>query len=417
MSEKKENRGFLALILALFIDLMGFSLILPVLIFIEDIVDTSAFSTPDIAYGWVIATYSIAQFIFSPLWGRLSDSIGRRPVILTGVLGSSITFIWLAFAPDIFSIIASRALQGFFTAATLPTARAYIADTTPVEERAKKFGFLGAAFGMGFTLGPIIGGLLGELRIGSLTALAAPALFAAFLSLINFIMAYKNLDESLPEDIRGTSDAKQQGMADAFSKLIKFFAYPGVGLLIIIFGLYNLTFSGFETLFGLYLADVDPNINADDPAQIGMLFGLVGIVAIIIQVKFVGPVSKKIGDDKMLVMSLAFLSVGYLLYGITFNLLTVMLVTIPVAIGSAFFSPAINSSISSRIPKTEQGGGLGLSSSLGSLGRIFGPLLFTGIYRFDGDSLPFILSAGMITVLLVITFLRVLPNPANKSVD
>lgn len=403
-----NERGALgSVILALFIDILGFGLILPVLIFVKDLVDTSMFTTPDIAYGWVIAVYSIAQFIFSPIWGRISDIWGRRPVILIGVLGSAIAFLWLAFAQDIYSIIGSRALQGFFTAATMPTARAYIADTTPLEERAKKFGFLGAAFGMGFALGPVIGGFLGEIKIGNLYALAAPSLFAAGLSILNFLIAFRNVKESLPEDIRGTDAARQAGLAAAFKKLTNFVHYPGVGILILVFGLYNLSFSGFETLFGLFLADVDPAINADDPAQIGMLFGLVGIIGIIIQVKLVGPVSKKLGDDKMLMMSLGFLTLGYLLYIFAVDLVSVMLVTIPVAIGASFFNPAINATISGRIPKDQQGGGLGLSSSLGSIGRIFGPLIFTGIYRHAGDTTPFVSSSILVALLLILVYFGV----------
>ncbi len=396
-----KNSGFGALMLAIFIDILGFAIIIPLLPFIVEIIDVSVFASEASALGWITAAYSIVQFIFAPIWGRISDRVGRRPIILIGIFGSSISFIILAFSKTLFWVMFSRGLQGFFTAASLPTARAFIADTTPEKERAKKFGLLGAAFGFGFSFGPLIGGYLSNIILGDLYLYATPALFAASLSIINFVIAYPKLIESLPVEFRGLEAYKTKDSLDTFKKLAKIFKLPGVGSLLIIFGVFNLAFSGFETVFTKFVIDIDSNV---EPDNIGLIFGLIGGISIIIQVGFVGPVTKKIGDDNTLILALVFLSTGFFLYIFVVDLTTLIIFTIPIAVGAAFFSPSINSSLSRRIPASEQGGGLGLNSSLGSLGRVFGPLLLTApfIYTYPGSTLPFIITGVMLFILLII---------------
>ena len=378
------------LFLAVFIDLLGFGIILPSLPRLAE--ELAGNLGEGVVFGWIIAIYSITQFMFSPLWGRLSDRIGRRPVIIFGLFGSFIAFTAFGFSKSFFWILFSRGLAGFFTAASLPTARAYIADITPRKERAAKFGLLGAAFGLGFTFGPVIGGLLGYISIGNLWNHAAPSFFAAILCLFNSFYAYKSLPESLSDEVKAKNQTLEKN--SMLTKLQLAMQFEGIPALLLLFGLTTLVFAGFESIFSLLALYLDGSIS---DAGIGAIFGFIGLVVIFVQVGMIKPTVKKYGDENTAKIGLVILAVGFIALAYVNSILLLVLACIPMAIGSGLLNPSLTSSISNRIPADEQGGILGLNSSISALGRIFGPLIAG--YLFDINvSYPFLLGFGVILI-------------------
>ncbi len=396
--------SFLPVIMAVFIDLLGFGIILPALPYLVEAFPVSEQAT---RLGWIISAYSIAQFIFSPIWGRVSDKVGRRPVILVGVGGSVLAFLSFGLTTDYSLIVASRAIAGFFTAATLPTARAYIADITPPEKRAKRFGLLGAAFGLGFTLGPAIGGLFASIP-GDVPVHFYPSVFAATLSLVNLYVALRNLPESLQKSERVTRNSVAQSLRRFFG----FFAFPGVFALILIFGVNTYTFSGFEAVFSLYIKEVI--IPGAEPYILGLFFLYVGVWGIIVQGGLIGKIVEKLGEEKTILLGLLVVAIGFLTSSrSTGNPWIFGLALSPLAIGIGLINPPLNSALSRRIPKDMQGGGLGINSSVGSLGRIFGPLGAGVIVDSLGFGLAFDLAA--VVVLGILVFAAFSVNPSQVS--
>lgn len=401
----KEAKGaFGLLFLAIFIDLLGFGIIIPILPFLVQDID------PDragILLAWLLTAYSLAQFLFAPLWGRLSDRIGRRPVILTGLIGSAFSFALFAFVSSYELYMVTRAVQGIFTAASLPTARAYIADITPPADRARKFGLLGAAFGIGFTFGPAIGSLLSLdfFQIPGLPIQASAALFAAVLALGNFVFAIRMLPESLPPENR--DDVDRIPLAESLQRFFAFFTFPGVGILLLIFGITTLIFSGFESMFPLFANFVDSRL---DEENIGFFFAAIGLLVAGAQSTLVGPTVDRFGEERTLLIGLAAQVLGYIMLSFSFNIVTLFIFLIPLGIGAALVNPTINSAISNRIPANQQGGGLGINSSVGSLGRVLGPLY--GGYLYDNwyPAAPYSFGSIIILVVLILTVYSLRPQ-------
>ncbi len=399
--ENAPAGSFLPVIMAVFIDLLGFGIILPVLPYL---VEQFPESEQAIRLGWIISAYSIAQFIFSPIWGRISDRIGRRPVILIGVGGSVLAFLSFGLTSDYSLIVASRAIAGFFTAATLPTARAYIADVTPPEKRAKRFGLLGAAFGLGFTLGPAIGGLFASIP-GEVAVHFYPSVFAAFLSLVNLYIAFRNLPETLQKGER----VPRGSVVQSIQRFFGFFAFPGVFALILIFGINTYTFSGFEAVFSLYIKEVI--IPGAEPYVLGLFFLYVGVWGIIVQGGLIGRIVDKLGEEKTILLGLLVVALGFVTSSrMTSNPWLFGLALAPLAIGIGLINPPLNSALSRRIPKDMQGGGLGINSSVGSLGRILGPLGAGYIVDSLGFGLAFDLAALVVLGILLFAVFSIKPS-------
>jgi MFS family permease len=388
-----DPRAFKILFMAIVIDLIGFGIIIPILPFLVQEVDVQR---QGILLAWLLTSYSMAQLVVAPLWGRLSDRIGRRPIILTGLLGSAITFSLFAFTTTYDQYLITRIMQGVFTAASLPTARAYIADITTPELRAKKFGILGAAFGIGFTFGPAIGSLLSreQFLIPELPTHATASLFAAGLALINFLLATKRLPETLHVGLR----RNDRWSFNPFANITRYMQFSGVRSLFILFGITIMIFSAFESMFPLFANHVDNRINAQN---IGFYFAGIGILIAVAQGMLVGPVVNRFGEINSLRLGILLLIIGYLVLSTAFNLITLFLFLIPLGLGAALVTPTINSALSSRIPEDQQGGVLGLNASVGALGRILGPLY--GGFLFDTliPSAPFLFGAVIMLIVLI----------------
>lgn len=373
------NSKLAILFLTIFIDLLGFGLIIPALPFYAE-----SFGASFITIGLLSASYSLMHFLFSPLWGRLSDRIGRRPVMLVGLAGSALAFLMFGLSSTLVMLFAARILAGILSSATLPTAQAYIADTTSLEDRAKGMGLIGAAFGMGFIFGPALGGILTKYGYG------VPALVAAGLSTINFVWALWKL----PETLTNKSDESQRKMLspDAL-KLI--FSTPALAVLIGIFFVQVYAFSQMEATFALF-SEHRLDLNAE---HVGWILAEVGIISAIIQGGLMGKLVRVYGEAPLARTGLGLMAIGLVVIGFV-STTPQMIAAVPLlAIGSALMNPTINSLISKSAPPDKQGLTMGTAQSLGALARVFGPPSGTGLFQLFGPSAPYFVGGLLIAAV------------------
>lgn len=238
---KSKKAQFIAIFLTIFIDLLGFGIVIPIVPFYLE-----SFLTDSSQIGKVMATmitsYSLMQFLFAPVWGRISDKVGRRPIILISLVGTAVSHVWFAMATEVWMLYASRILTGFF-AATISSATAYISDITDESNRAKGMGIVGAAFGLGFILGPAVGGILSHFG-----GFKLPLLAAAGLSLASFVFAWFKLIESRDTSTPSETDYSRYKLTNVFMVL----KHKRLGLLFTVFFIVALSFSNLETIFALY---------------------------------------------------------------------------------------------------------------------------------------------------------------------
>jgi DHA1 family tetracycline resistance protein-like MFS transporter len=381
----KKTPVYLVL-LTVFIDLLGFGIIIPLLPFYAQ-----HFGAAPTVIGLLSSSYSFMQFLFVPFWGRLSDRIGRRPIILMSVTGSFVSYLIFGFADSLTVLFISRMLAGFM-GANISTAQAYIADSTSFEERAKYMGLIGAAFGVGFMLGPFIGGVMSKISYG------APGFFASGLSLINAVLAFFMLPESNKDKSAPARKLKLLNFAairDAFHK-------RGIGALVLVFFFYTVAFSILYVAFPLF----SERVLKYDAAQNGYFFAYVGLIAVIIQGGVIGRLAKKFGEKPLVVTGLVSFFAALILVPITHGLGTLIILATLLAIGSAFITPSLTSLISKYAGAGEQGGTLGVSQSFSSLGRVIGPFLGGLIIGAVGLAWPFY-TGGIMILIAIVLALRV----------
>ena len=356
-----------------FIDLLGFGIIIPLLPFYAETFGATAFTV-----GLLATSFSLMQFIFAPIWGRLSDRVGRRPIILLGLLGSCLSYLAFGMASTLTALFAARIFAGI-AGANIPTAQAVVADLTTPENRAKGMGMVGAAFGLGFIFGPAIGGFLS--RYGY----SVPAFFASGLSLVNFVAAWFLLPETLKPEHRAI---ERVGRIDALRSAL---ARPHLPLLLVIGFLVVAAFSAFESTFALF-AERSYGFGA---SSIGYVFAFVGIVLVIVQGFLVGKVVKRVGEHHIVPASLAIVAIGLLMIPATQSVAALLVANGVMAVGMGFNNPSLMSLVSRYSSAEDQGGVLGLTQSLNSLARIVGPLW--GGFAFDhlGIGMPYITSAAV----------------------
>ena len=360
-----------------FIDLIGFGIIIPLLPFYAEHFGASA-----LAVGLLSTSFSAAQFLFAPFWGRLSDRIGRRPVILVGLVGSAASYALFALADSLWMLFVARTLSGI-AGANIPTAQAFIADLTTPENRARGMGMIGAAFGLGFVFGPAIGGFLSQ------WGYAAPAWFAAALSFANFVAAIFVLPESRPREARG--DDHGPGRLRSFRLAL---GRPHLPLVLGIYFLVLTAFSSFESMFALY-GEHRFGLTAE---TIGYVFALVGAVLATVQGLLVGRVVGRLGERRVVPLAILLLafSLGLVAMSGSVGMLTVACALL--AVGMGFNGPSLMSVISQLADPRGQGGTLGVSQALGSLARIVGPVWGGWVYDRFGHQVPFVTAAGLMLV-------------------
>ena len=356
-----------------FIDLLGFGIIIPLLPFYAETFGATGFTI-----GLLATSFSLMQFIFAPIWGRVSDRIGRRPIILLGLLGSCLSYLGFGLASTLTTLFLARIFAGI-AGANIPTAQAVVADLTTPENRAKGMGLVGAAFGLGFIFGPAIGGFLS--RYGY----AVPAFFASGLSLANFVAAWFLLPESLKPEYRAV---ERVGRIAALRAAL---ARPHLPLLLVIGFLVVAAFSGYESTFALF-AERTYGFTA---SSIGYIFAFVGVILVIVQGALVGRVVKWIGEHHIVPASLALVAAGLLMIPATTSVAALLVASGVMAVGMGFNNPSLMSLISRYSAAEDQGGVMGLTQSLNSLARIVGPMW--GGFAFDrlGIGMPYITSAAV----------------------
>lgn len=368
---KKAAIGFI--FITLLVDVMGWGLIIPVMPrLIEGLKHVPA-NEASIYGGWLIFAYAIVQFVFAPLIGNLSDRYGRRPVLLLSLLGFGIDYLFLALAPTYELLFVGRIIAGI-TGASFTTASAYIADISTDENRAKNFGLIGAAFGLGFVLGPALGGLLAGL------GLRAPFYAAAVLCLLNCIYGYFVLPESLAPEKRRKFEWKR---ANPVGSLFLLKRYPVIGGLSIAF-------------FLIYLAAQAVQVNWSfftqyrfgwGEAMIGISLAVVGLLVGGVQAGLTRVVNPKIGDEKSVYIGLALYTIGLVLFAFASETWMMFVFLVPYCLGG-ICGPSLQSILAVHVPPTEQGELQGAMTSLMSLTTVAGPLLMPFLFTYFTTKAP-----------------------------
>lgn len=392
------KNAFLFVLVTVFLDNLAFGLIIPVIpTLVQDLTGTP----PENATLWIgalAATYALMNFLMGPLLGALSDRFGRRPVLLgsMGMLG--IDFLIMAIAPTIWILFIGRALSGI-AGATFATANAYIADTTTPQDRGRAFGTIGAAFGLGFIFGPVLGGLLGELDH------RLPFFVAAGLAGLNVLYGLFVLPESLPPERRRRFDLKRAnplGAARHFSKL------PQIAWFLVAGGVYFLAHTVYPSTWSVH-----GEIRYDwTPLQIGVSLGIVGIGAAVVQAGLMGMILKRIGLVRTALLGLGMnmtAMTGFAFAGLPW----LVFVFLPFSAIGGVATPSINAIMSRLTPPDAQGELQGATSSLNALGMILGPLTMNAVlfsFTHEGAWLHFggaaFLLAAMLTGLAILIFQR-----------
>ena len=385
-----KNSPFFILYLAIFITSLGFGIIFPLLPLYA-----KTFQASETVIGILAASFAVAQFFFSPLWGRLSDKYGRKPIIALALLGSSFSYISFGLAENLTFLFVSRFFQGIFAAALLPSAQAYIADATSKEERTAAMGKLGAMLALGFIFGPAFGGVLNR------DSFALPFFIAGGIALLNFFFVIFWLPKVVPLKIK-----KQ------ISK-VRFFDFRPVwknlksALLpyFIMIGLWSYGLSNNQVavpLLGLERINLSPT-------SIGLLFTITGITSVLVQGFFLGKLCRKIGEEKLAKIGLSLMALGLFLMAFSVSFFFLALPMMIMATGSAFSRPTLNSLISKLTPES-QGVSFGGSMSFEATGRILGPLTGGFLFQISQGFGPFLVSAALIAAFLV--FHRAIFKPA-----
>ena len=351
--------------LTLLIDITGLGIIIPVMPKLIGQLTGEGLSVASEYGGWLTFAYAFMQFIFAPILGNLSDKYGRRPVLLLSLLGFGIDYLFLAFAPSIFWLFIGRIIAGI-AGASMTTAMAYIADVSAPEKRAQNFGIVGAAFGLGFIIGPVLGGVLGQFGT------RIPFFAAAGLALLNFLYGYFILPESLTKENRRPFNFKT---ANAWASLARLKRYPKVlslaGALVLVY-LASYALQSVWTYYNMYKFGWTE-------ALVGYSLGFVGITIAVVQGGLIRIIIPKLGQERSLYIGLALYSFGYILFAFASESWMMFAFMVPYSLGG-IAGPALQGIMSNQVPPNEQGELQGTLTGLMSLTAIFGPLLMTHLF-------------------------------------
>ncbi|ACL63510.1 major facilitator superfamily MFS_1 [Anaeromyxobacter dehalogenans 2CP-1] len=367
-----KNRSALAILFVIvFIDLLGFGMVIPVMALYAE-----RLGAPDAQIGWLMTGYSAMQFVFTPIWGRLSDRHGRRPLLLLSIVMTAVGFLGYALAPSFAWLLVSRLFAGAATA-NIAIAQAYIADVTPPEGRARGMGLIGAAFGLGFVLGPAIGGLL------SAISLSAPGYAAAALAAANGVAAFFVLPEPAAH-VQAERRPHLEALLGGVSR-------PGIRRLILIYFIAILAFSGMEATFALLAV----HRYGLDQRQVSYVFALIGVVATVVQGGLIGPLSRRFGERALLVAGLLLQAAALAALPYAGSVAGLLVATVPLAFGSSLTTPSLTSLVSRSARAEDQGGTLGIGQSAAALGRIAGPISATHAYSQLWFAAPYLGGAAL----------------------
>ncbi len=394
-----NRRNVTILFATMVVVMLGFGIIIPILPFY---IESMGASGRDL--GLLMATFAFMQLIFAPMWGSLSDRIGRKPVLLIGVLGNAISQLLMGFATELWMLFAARALAGILSSATLPTAMAYISDSTSDEDRGGGMGTIGAAMGVGMVLGPGMGGWLAGIDI------SFPFFLAAALSAMVMVFIYLTLPESLPPERRSKEKNKLRGLD--LKQLWQGLRGP-LGYLMFLSFLLSFGMTNFEGIFGLFALER----YGYSPGQVGTVLTVIGLTSAAVQMGLTGRLTKLWGEGRVIQVALVISVIGFPLMLIANSFISVLITTGFFIIGQALLRPALASFISRRSHEDKQGMSLGLHNSFMSLGRIAGPT-WAG-FAFDFNlSLPYLSGSIVMFMGLLSTFIwlpkKQKPKPTSE---
>jgi DHA1 family tetracycline resistance protein-like MFS transporter len=405
-SSRKAAISFI--FITLLIDVTGLGLIIPVMPKLIEGLIQGNISEASRWGGWLTFAYAIMQFVFAPIVGSLSDRYGRRPVLLLSLFGFGIDYLFLAFAPTIGWLFIGRIIAGI-TGASFTTAAAYIADISTNENRTQNFGMIGAAFGLGFIIGPVIGGMLG------LFGPRIPFLVAAGLSLLNTLYGYFILPESLPKESRRAFSWKRANPLGSLLHLKKYEGITGLtGSLILIY----IAGHAIHSNWTFYTIE---KFNWNEKL-IGASLGVIGFMMALVQGGLIRYINPRLGNKKSVYVGLSFYTIGLLLFAFSTESWMLFAFMIPYCMGG-LAGPALQAVISSHVPLNEQGILQGALTSLMSATSIIGPPIMTNLFayftkpsapvRFAGA--PFMLGAILMLASTIIAYLSLKPATIVKT--
>jgi DHA1 family tetracycline resistance protein-like MFS transporter len=370
---RQAAMGFI--LITVFVDVIGWGLIIPVMPTLIAGMKKIPLNEASSYGGWLLSAYAIMQFVCAPILGNLSDKYGRRPVLLLSLLGFGIDYLFLALAPSYGWLFVGRIIAGI-TGASFTTASAYIADISTNETRAKNFGMIGAAFGLGFIIGPAIGGLLSSLGI------RAPFYAAAILCFLNFLYGYFILPESLNKEHRREFEWRRANPLGSLMQLKKYPALGGLMLALFLVYLAAQAVQGNWNYFTMYRF----NWNAK---MVGISLAAVGLLVALVQAVLTRIVNPRIGNERSVYLGLVFYAIGLFLFAFATEGWMMFVFLVPYCLGG-LAGPSLQSIMSANVPKNEQGELQGALTSIMNLTTIIGPAMMTNLFRyFTEPAAPF----------------------------
>jgi MFS transporter, DHA1 family, tetracycline resistance protein len=386
------SRPLFVLFVTILVNLIGFGIIIPLLPFYAQ-----EFGASPIVIGLLFASFSIAQLIAAPLLGAWSDRWGRRPVLILSLIGTAVSFAMLAVAQSLTMLFAARIVDGL-SGGNITTARAYIADITTEENRAKAYGFLGAAFGLGFIIGPALGGLFSHISY------TAPIWVAVGVTLVATVMAWLWLPETVHR-----ADAGRGFAMGAIGDLMR---RPYLRTLLAVDFIYWMSFAVYQTTFALFGA----RRFGFDVAQTGYMLSAFGLLGVIVQAGFVGPTVKRLGERSTLAVGLMMAAIGWGGSAMTHSLWVFVAMLVPGAIGIGLCNATLSALVSHTAAPGEQGRVQGAAGALESFGRAAGPIWGNGMLQAFGEGSAYAAAAALLAgAALSVSRLPVRPRAASPD--
>jgi DHA1 family multidrug resistance protein-like MFS transporter len=369
----------------LFIIMVGIGLVIPILPFYVE-----KFGADAATLGFLVAVFALMQFFFAPIWGRLSDRIGRKPLITLGLFGFALAEFIFAFATDLWMLFLSRIIAGIFGAAIMPSAMAYVSDVTTPDKRGQGMGYLGAAMGLGIVVGPGIGGWLSEF------SLSFPFLFAGIAASLAGIVSIFVLPESLSKEAMQKTTAENEKRENQFILIKKALQSP-VGFLLILVFMMSFALTIFQAIFGFYALERF----GYGPQEVGLIILITGIVGTITQGAAVGRLVARFGDERVVTSALLLSAFGFVIMTFANSFATVLLTTSIFFLGNSILRPSLNTFIS-KLAGSKQGMVMGLNNSFMSLGNVAGPILAGYVFEYQ-INLPYYIGAAVMLAALIST--------------
>ncbi|HXU71306.1 MAG TPA: MFS transporter [Polyangia bacterium] len=385
-SDSQHRRASLGVIfLTVLLDLLGFGIVIPILPLYAEKLHATDFET-----GILLAIYSVMQLFFSPIWGRLSDRAGRRPVLLISILGSCGSQLGYALAPSFWWLVVARGFAGV-CGANITAAQAYIADVTDEKSRAAGMGMLGAAMGLGFIFGPAVGGFL------STRSANLPFFVAAGLAAVNFVSAFMILKEPRP------ASERTRARTLTWAGLVRTASTPRLLTLMLLFFVVTFGFANLEGTFSLFL---ERRFHYGR-REASYMFTYIGVLMVIVQGGMVRRLVPRFGEQKLIVFGTLLMAIGMFLTERSYDLTWLLVAIAVMAVGNGLNTPSLSSLISRAASGDHQGGVLGVSQSMGALARVVGPLIGTFALGF-GLGVPYVVGGVtlMVACVLAVLFVR-----------